>query len=1772
MTKLLLKIWPKKIRYQLIVGIVLVQMLIMLLFIGDTMNRQQNEYKKQNLEQAGAIARNLALNASAYISENDLSGLNRLITSNMSFPNLKYIMILSDDQLVLAHSDKTYLGLTANDSISRTIRAQDDLQILFVSNEVLDVAATVYNNNKLVKGWVRVGLGQENVLESKQVLLRDGAIYILLALIIGSLIALAIGSQLVKELYYLVAGSKRIVDGDHRFRVSALKGYETAQLGVAFNQMLDEINANERKLSIVLEHLPVGVWILNEEGKIIYGNKASKEIWHGAKYVGIDQYAEYKAWFVKTGKQLEAGEWGGARAILHGETHLNEELEIEAFDGVRKMILHSSLPIRDAKNTITGAVVINAEITEIKKAENLLKERGEQLRLFIEHSPASLAMFDKDMRYLITSKRWIKDYQLEGKALIGKTHYEVFPEITDEWKAIHQRCLAGATEKNEDDFFVRENGSIDWLKWEIHPWRKSTGEIGGIIMFTEITTHTKEAELKFRSLTEQSSVGVHIIQNGKYAYVNPFYADMFGMTADEMIGKLSPFDLIIEEDLPVFEKHYKDRLERKAEFVRYEVRGRKKNGDIIWIDAYGSRIQLAGKVALIGSFVDITQRKVAELQLKQSEEKNRLVLDAALDCIITVDSGSRITYWNQKAAFVFGWNEVEVKGHSLEDTIIPPQHRDAHRKGMAHYLKTGHGPVLNRIMEMTAVDRTGREFPIELSITPVLQNGVVSFTSFIRDITYRKQAEKEINSRIVQLQNISNNLPDTILYQLIREHDGQMKFAYISNGVTKLTGLTPAAVIENPQLMYQCIEEGDREKVRAEEIRSYETMSVFNVEVKFRLLTGEVRLMQIRSVPRLLDDGRVLWDGIQIDVTEQHQRQIEIRRLNRLYYFISQANELLLRTEKIEDLFSESCRIAVEYGGVRMAWIGIVNEDQTVVPLTWAGYEDGYLNKISISIDSSKPSGRGPTGRAIRSHTYYFCNDMETNPDMGPWRDEALERGYQSSISYPIIIKNKVEAVFTLYISEKNFFNETEIKLLQEVTDNIAFTLEKIQVKELHKQAEAELKRSEEINRAIVEAFPDKIFRIKQNGLVLDFHAYNEITLYVHPKEIIGQFLIDILPYEAANALMHAINKAFETQELVTLEYVLPIKNESRYHEGRIIAMTNGEALLVARDITEAKQMLDALRDSMKETADYKYAIDQASMVDIADRKGNILYANENFCNAAGYSMAELAGKNHKLLNSGYHSKEFFKDLWKTVGSGAVWRGEIREKSSDGSFFWVDTTIVPFVDDSNSPYQYLSIRKDITARKKAEEEVLQRNHEIKERMKELRGLYKISELSSKSEISIEQLLQQAMLIIPESYQYPEITCVRIDCLGYCIESENFLETKWEQNVVISLNGDSVGKIQVYYTEERPLEYEGVFLKEEREFINSLAQMLASSIERRTAALSLQESEQKFRSLVEQTYVGVYILQDLKFVYVNPGLEKISGYSATQLLNGVSLNQLIHDDDWNKVMENYQSRLSGGLTKDQYVIKVIRSDGEVRYVELILSGLLYNGKASVIGTVIDVTDRIVEETKINLAVTEAQERERLDIGMELHDNVKQILAISQLHIDIAKQFIKDDKNPSEVLDKTRSFIGEAIFEIRRLSHQLAPVVDNAIDFDEVIRNLVDNINHNGKLTIRLYIDELKGSLSKNLQTAVYRILQEQFSNIIKHADAKTVIVSLKQIDADIVLKIQDDGKGFDTTKEKSGIGLENIKRRAQIFAGTMIVKSKPGKGCEMIVTMKNSDFR
>ena len=186
-------------------------------------------------------------------------------------------------------------------------------------------------------------------------------------------------------------------------------------------------------------------------------------------------------------------------ALERPDGRYENEYRIVQRDGQIRWLNERGLVERDEDGHPTHLIGLTQDISERKRAEQSLREKESQLRLFIDHAPVALAMFDRDMRYLAVSHRWISDYSIGGD-LLGRSHYEVFPEISDFWKDVHRRAQAGEVIRADEDRFERLDGSTQWVRWEVRPWQTVEDRVGGIVIFSEDITQRKLAEAQILDL------------------------------------------------------------------------------------------------------------------------------------------------------------------------------------------------------------------------------------------------------------------------------------------------------------------------------------------------------------------------------------------------------------------------------------------------------------------------------------------------------------------------------------------------------------------------------------------------------------------------------------------------------------------------------------------------------------------------------------------------------------------------------------------------------------------------------------------------------------------------------------------------------------------------------------------------------------------------------------------------------------------------------------------------------------------------------------------------------------------------------------------------------------------------------------------------------------------------------------------------------------------------------------------------------------------------
>ncbi|MBI1881110.1 MAG: PAS domain S-box protein, partial [Chloroflexi bacterium] len=304
---------------------------------------------------------------------------------------------------------------------------------------------------------------------------------------------------------------------------------------------------------------------------------------------------------------------------------------------------------------------------------------------------------------------------------------------------------------------------------------------------------------------------------------------------------------------------------------------------------------------LLGISEDITERKQAEAALRQSEERTRLIINTALDAVITMDAAGLITDWNTQAEAIFGWSHQEVVGRCLSDTIIPAQYREAHRRGLKQFLATGEGPVLNKRIEITALHRNGREFPIELSISPLRLGENIIFSAFVRDITKRKQAEAALTDSEARYKAITTTMPGAI-YQFT-SRNGVWTVDYMAPQTLELFGVSAEDFMQDINSFINHIYPDDIPSFVASVTEAVEKLTPWNYEGRvINPRTGELTWWQGMSTPVATTSGETIFNGILLNVTERKRAEEALRQSEqRFRQVVSSISDHIYVTEIIEE-------------------------------------------------------------------------------------------------------------------------------------------------------------------------------------------------------------------------------------------------------------------------------------------------------------------------------------------------------------------------------------------------------------------------------------------------------------------------------------------------------------------------------------------------------------------------------------------------------------------------------------------------------------------------------------------------------------------------------------------------------------------------------------------------------------------------------------------------------------------------------------------------------
>ena len=391
-----------------------------------------------------------------------------------------------------------------------------------------------------------------------------------------------------------------------------------------------ELTASEERLSLAFRASPSGSIMLRcADRTIVEINQVMCDLSGYTREEVIGKTTQQIGGFIPA--EFHEALW----RTLDAEGRLSEvDYPYRRKDGTLRHALVSAERIQlDGEDYILGVFM---DVTDRKAAELALRASEERMRLFVEHAPASLAMFDRDMRYLSVSRRWLADYGLGDRDLRGLCHYDVFPEIGEAWRAVHRRALAGEVVREDADRFERADGSVNWLRWEVRPWHEASGAVGGILIFSEDITASlaaqaalRDTENRFRQLAESIREVFWLTEVGKnqILYISPGYEAIWGRTCSALYA--SPRDWI-----NAIHPEDRDRVleaamtKQAAGTYDEEYRIVRPDGNVRWIrdQAFPVRDAAGQVVRVAGVAEDITERRHLEAQLRQTQKMESIGL------------------------------------------------------------------------------------------------------------------------------------------------------------------------------------------------------------------------------------------------------------------------------------------------------------------------------------------------------------------------------------------------------------------------------------------------------------------------------------------------------------------------------------------------------------------------------------------------------------------------------------------------------------------------------------------------------------------------------------------------------------------------------------------------------------------------------------------------------------------------------------------------------------------------------------------------------------------------------------------------------------------------------------------------------------------------------------------------------------------------------------------------------------------------------------------
>ena len=678
------------------------------------------------------------------------------------------------------------------------------------------------------------------------------------------------------------------------------------------------IHESERLLRNILEMLPVGIFLIDQAGKIDMANPAAREIWGGSRHVGIDRYGEYRGWWADTGKRIAPEQWNAARAIRNGEASINEAIEIESFEGTRKFILGSALPIRDRAGRIKGAIAVNQDITALKRAEKALREQARFLQVLIDSIPAPVFFKDREGRYIGCNDAFAKCIGRSRKAIVGKSVFDLTPRhLAEMYHAMDEKLFLDRSIQVYEQIAQYADGSPHDVIFSKAVFTDEAGNLKGLVgVMLDITeqkkvqTALKEREEHYRALYESSNEAVFIFDECRLFDCNPAAEAIFGLKKDRFL-EIRPWTFS-----PPCQPDGSESMERAKEWltkafkgatVRFEWRFTKSDGAILDAMVSLNPLEIQGKHLVQAIVSDVTERK-------RVEELYRMLSDKSLAGVYVVQDGV-FKHLNTNAASYAGYAAEELVGRK-SSFLVHPEDGQIARKHSSEMLRGGRQTPY----EFRIIDKAGRVRWILETVTNIKYEGKPAILGNSMDISQLKEAQQKLE----ELQALESSVLSAIPHAVLGLESHRIIFA--NDSVETVFGWKPADIIGG-ELAVLFSSEASCEAVTRRIAAALQDGKVYSLEPEHPLVHRDGHALDCRVTAARIGSGP--GNGLVAafeDITERKRAQLQLLQSEKMASIGQLAAGVAHEINNPTGYVSSNLKTLSEYSGDLLEILGLYRD------------------------------------------------------------------------------------------------------------------------------------------------------------------------------------------------------------------------------------------------------------------------------------------------------------------------------------------------------------------------------------------------------------------------------------------------------------------------------------------------------------------------------------------------------------------------------------------------------------------------------------------------------------------------------------------------------------------------------------------------------------------------------------------------------------------------------------------------------------------------------